>query len=80
MTEPADIPISALIVPVTPLQQNCTLVWCTKTLKAAVIDPGGETDRLRRIIAERGLVLDRIWVTHGHADHAGGVQALREAS
>lgn len=80
MVASAPAPISALIVPVTPLQQNCTLVWCLATLKAAVIDPGGETDRILQIIAERGLQLDRIWVTHGHADHAGGVQQLREAA
>ena len=80
MTVSAHIPISALIVPVTPLQQNCTLVWCVATHKAAVIDPGGETDRVLRVIEERGLVLDRIWVTHGHADHAGGVQRLCEAA
>ena len=80
MTASVQLPISALIVPVTPLQQNCTLVWCTATLKAAVIDPGGETDRLLQLIQEHGLHLDRIWVTHGHADHAGGVQRLREAA
>jgi glyoxylase-like metal-dependent hydrolase (beta-lactamase superfamily II) len=73
-------PLSALIAPVTPLQQNCTVVWCTATMKAAVIDPGGEVDRLLRILADQGLQLEKIWVTHGHADHAGGVQALREAT
>jgi glyoxylase-like metal-dependent hydrolase (beta-lactamase superfamily II) len=69
-----------MIVPVTPLQQNCTLVWCTKTNKAAVIDPGGEVERILKIVKDQGLKLDKIWVTHGHADHAGGVQALREAT
>jgi glyoxylase-like metal-dependent hydrolase (beta-lactamase superfamily II) len=73
-------PLSALIAPVTPLQQNCTVVWCTATNKAAVIDPGGEVERLLQILAEQGLELEKIWVTHGHADHAGGVQALREAT
>jgi glyoxylase-like metal-dependent hydrolase (beta-lactamase superfamily II) len=73
-------PLSALIAPVTPLQQNCTVVWCTATNRAAVIDPGGEVDRLLQILAEQGLELEKIWVTHGHADHAGGVQALREAT
>lgn len=77
---PSPLAIGALIVPVTPLQQNCTLVWCAKTKKAAVIDPGGEIDKLLRIVEERGLDLEKIWVTHGHADHAGGVQALRMAT
>ena len=72
--------ISAVIAPVTPFQQNCTVVWCRNTLKAAVIDPGGEIERILHIVAEQGLTLDKIWITHGHADHAGGADALREAS
>lgn len=74
----SDAPIGAMIAPVTPLQQNCTIVWCTKTKKAALIDPGGEAPRLLAAIAELGLTLDRIWVTHGHTDHAGAVQTIRE--
>ncbi len=62
------------------MRQNCTIVWCAKTNKAAVIDPGGEVPRLLKIIHERGLALEKIWVTHGHADHAGGVEALRQAT
>jgi hydroxyacylglutathione hydrolase len=77
---PSSTPISALVVPVTPLQQNCTFVWCARTMKAAVIDPGGEVERLLKIVEERGLQLEKIWVTHGHADHAGGVEALRRAT
>jgi hydroxyacylglutathione hydrolase len=73
-------PIQALIAPVTALQQNCTVVWCARTNKAAVIDPGGEVPRLLAAIAERGLTLEKIWVTHGHADHAGGVAALKDAT
>src|SRR4051812_8876521 len=70
-------PIQALIAPVTPLQQNCTLVWCAKTRKAAVIDPGGEVDRLLAVLEERGLELEKIWITHGHLDHAGGAHELK---
>jgi hydroxyacylglutathione hydrolase len=73
-----EMPIGAMIAPVTPLQQNCTLVWCTKTKKAALIDPGGEAPRLLAAVKELGLTLDRIWVTHGHTDHAGAVQTIRE--
>ena len=75
---PSPLPIGALIAPVTPLQQNCTIVWCAKTLKAAVIDPGGEVPRLLEAIAQKGLTLEKIWVTHGHLDHAGGTAALQE--
>ncbi|WP_269713568.1 MBL fold metallo-hydrolase [Caulobacter sp. NIBR2454] len=70
-------PIRAVIAPVTPLQQNCTIVWCTKTKKAAVIDPGGEVPRLRQALESQGLTLEKIWITHGHLDHAGGAATLK---
>ena len=70
-------PIRAIIAPVTPLQQNCTIVWCTKTMKAAIIDPGGEVDRLQAILEKQGLTLEKIWITHGHLDHAGGTAELK---
>ena len=71
-------PIQALIAPVTPLQQNCTLVWCAKSNKAALIDPGGEVDRLLAIVKERGLELEKILITHGHLDHAGGAHEIKQ--
>jgi glyoxylase-like metal-dependent hydrolase (beta-lactamase superfamily II) len=80
MTQTLEPPIKALVVPVTPLQQNCTIVWCTRTMKAAVIDPGGEIPRLLGVIADKGLTLEKIWITHGHLDHAGGTAALKEAT
>jgi glyoxylase-like metal-dependent hydrolase (beta-lactamase superfamily II) len=73
-------PIRAMIAPVTPLQQNCTIVWCVKTMKAAVIDPGGEVPRLLKGIADQGLTVEKIWITHGHMDHAGGAAALKAAT
>ncbi|HEV2675932.1 MAG TPA: MBL fold metallo-hydrolase [Aliidongia sp.] len=69
----------AMIVPVTPLQQNCTLLWCEATARAVVIDPGGDLERVHAAIAQAGVTVDRIWLTHGHIDHAGGAEALREA-
>ena len=74
------MPIAAVIAPVTPLQQNCTIVWCTKTLKAAIIDPGGEVPRLLEALKANGLTLEKIWITHGHLDHAGGTAALQAAT
>ena len=74
------LPICALIAPVTPLQQNCTLVWCAKTAKAAVIDPGGEPERLLAALKEHGLTLEKIWVTHGHLDHARATSAIKAAT
>jgi glyoxylase-like metal-dependent hydrolase (beta-lactamase superfamily II) len=73
-------PIRALVAPVTPLQQNCTIVWCAKTKKAAVIDPGGEVPRLLAALEQHGLTLEKIWITHGHLDHAGGAAALQAAT
>lgn len=64
------------IVPVTAFDQNCTIFWCEKTRQAAVIDPGGDLDRIRRALAAENLTLASILVTHGHIDHAGAVAAL----
>lgn len=77
VTETEGPPIRAVIAPVTPLQQNCTIVWCAKTKKAAVIDPGGEVPRVLGAIEAQGLTLEKIWVTHGHLDHAGGTADLK---
>jgi hydroxyacylglutathione hydrolase len=63
-------------IPVTPFQQNCSIVWCDETLEAAVIDPGGELDRLLAAVQELGVTLTHIWQTHAHIDHAGGTAEL----
>ncbi|WP_374675787.1 MBL fold metallo-hydrolase [Ideonella sp.] len=63
-------------LPVTPFQQNCSLVWCDETNEAALIDPGGEVERLKAAVAERGLTLKALWLTHAHIDHAGGTGTL----
>jgi glyoxylase-like metal-dependent hydrolase (beta-lactamase superfamily II) len=78
-TAPAPV-IRALVAPVTPLQQNCTIVWCAKTRKAAAIDPGGEVPRLLEALKQHDLTLEKIWITHGHLDHAGGTAALKQAT
>lgn len=64
------------IVPVTPFEQNCTVLWCEETRRAAVVDPGGDIDRILAELEQAGLNLEKILVTHGHIDHAGGVAAL----
>lgn len=66
------------IVPVTPLQQNCSLVWSEATRHALLVDPGGEADKLLGALEQLGLTLTRIWLTHGHLDHAGAAAELRE--
>jgi glyoxylase-like metal-dependent hydrolase (beta-lactamase superfamily II) len=70
-------PISCAVIPVTPLQQNCSLLWCTATRRAAVIDPGGDIPRILAAIEKAGVTVEKILLTHGHIDHAGGVVALR---
>jgi glyoxylase-like metal-dependent hydrolase (beta-lactamase superfamily II) len=66
------------IVPVTPLEQNCTLLYCAETMRAAVVDPGGDVPRILAAVEKYGLAVERILVTHGHVDHAGGVAELAE--
>ena len=71
-----DVPVSAGILPVTPYQQNCSLIWCPASMKGAVIDPGGELPRIEHAIAAKGVTIEKILLTHGHMDHAGGAAAL----
>ena len=66
------------IVPVTPFEQNCSLLWCEETRRAAVVDPGGDVARILRAVEEEGLSLEKVLVTHGHIDHAGAVAELSE--
>jgi glyoxylase-like metal-dependent hydrolase (beta-lactamase superfamily II) len=65
-----------LTVPVTPFEQNCSIVWCSDTLSAAVIDPGGDLPRLLDAVKKLGVKLEQIWLTHAHIDHAGGTAEL----
>lgn len=71
-------PLRVVIVPVTPLQQNCTVVWCTATMKAAVVDPGGDLPRIRAAVAQAGVTVEKILLTHGHIDHAGMARPLAD--
>ncbi len=71
--------VRAAIVPVAPFQQNCTMLWCAKTMRAAVIDPGGDLEQVRQAIAETKVTVEKIWLTHGHIDHVGGADELRQS-
>jgi hydroxyacylglutathione hydrolase len=71
--------LKAAIVPVTPFQQNCTILWQEPSKRAAVIDPGGEVPRILEAIRKLDVRVERILLTHGHIDHAGGAATLQEA-
>lgn len=64
-------PMRAAVIPVTPLQQNCTLLWCTETMRGAFVDPGGDLEKLRAAAKQHGVTIEKILVTHGHIDHCG---------
>ena len=66
------------IIPVTPFQQNCSLVWDTQTMRGALVDAGGEIERLLGRVKHHGVTLEKLLVTHGHLDHASAVAELAE--
>ena len=64
------------IIPVTPFQQNSTLVWNEETMVGASIDPGGDIDQILSMRDEVGMTIEKIFLTHGHLDHASGTVNL----
>lgn len=71
-------PLRAAIIPVTPLQQNCSLIWCTRTMRGAFVDAGGDLPKLKAAAAQAGVTIEKLLVTHGHIDHCGGTGILAE--
>ena len=71
-------PLKVTVIPVTPFAQNCSIVACTATNRAAIVDPGGDVARLRAAIDELKVTPEKILLTHGHIDHAGGAAELSE--
>ncbi len=70
--------LKAAILPVTPFQQNCTLLWNETTMRGAVSDPGGDLDRIMQTVEELGITLEKVLLTHGHLDHASAAGELAE--
>jgi len=78
MTATPEDRLKAAIVHVTPFEQNCTLIWDEATKRGAVVDPGGDVERIEAAIAQVGLTVEKIVLTHGHLDHVGGAVELRD--
>ncbi|MCG8506661.1 MAG: MBL fold metallo-hydrolase [Sphingomonadales bacterium] len=72
------MPLKASIIQVTPFVQNCTLLWDDATMVGAVVDPGGNVERITNEIDKQGVTVEKILLTHGHLDHAGGAAELAE--
>ena len=71
--------LNAGVVPVTPFQQNCTILFDTDDKTGVVVDPGGDVDQILAALSDNGIKASAIWLTHGHIDHAGGAMELKEA-
>ncbi|WP_416358332.1 MBL fold metallo-hydrolase [Aureimonas phyllosphaerae] len=71
--------LAAEIVPVTPFQQNCCILYDDGEKSAVVVDPGGDVERIETAVKRLGVTVEAIWITHGHIDHAGGAMDLKDA-
>ncbi|MEX2480540.1 MAG: MBL fold metallo-hydrolase [Gammaproteobacteria bacterium] len=72
------VPIERRVIPVTPFQQNSSLLWCADTGLGVVIDPGGDLDRIVAAVAHHGVNVCKVLLTHAHLDHAGGARRLAD--
>jgi hydroxyacylglutathione hydrolase len=79
MTAPEATRLNAAIVPVTPFQQNCALLWDDATKVGCVVDPGGDVPHILDAIKQVGIKVEKILLTHGHLDHVGGAMELKAA-
>ncbi len=70
--------LSAIIVPVTLFQQNCTILFDAETRHGVVVDPGGDVEKIATALAANKITLEAVWITHGHLDHAGGAMEMKE--
>lgn len=70
--------LNAIVVPVTPFQQNCTILFDAEEKTGVVVDPGGDVDRIVEALKQNGISPQAIWLTHGHIDHAGGAMDLKD--
>lgn len=64
------------IIPVTAFQENCSIIWCEKTMAGTIVDPGGEFELLVKAVEKLNINITKILLTHGHLDHVGAAKAL----
>jgi len=65
--------LKVIIIPVTPLEQNCSLLFDPESEKGVIVDPGGDVEKIAAIVAQHNVTVEEIWLTHSHFDHCGGV-------
>jgi hydroxyacylglutathione hydrolase len=80
MPVPGSPALRIAVVPVTPFQQNCSILWDAATMRGAVVDPGGDLDAVLAVVAREGVTLEKILLTHAHVDHAGATAELKRRS
>ena len=68
--------MKVIVIPVTPYEQNCSLIICEETKKAAIVDPGGDVERILSIVEKQAVTVGKVILTHGHLDHVGGTEAV----
>ena len=66
-------------MPVTPFQQNCTILFDMDDKHGVIVDPGGDIDKVLAVLKDNAITAEAIWITHGHIDHAGGAMELKGA-
>lgn len=70
--------LKVMIAPVTPFQQNCSIIWCDETMQGAAVDPGGDFDHLQAAIDQQGIQVAKVLLTHGHVDHASAAGTMAD--
>jgi glyoxylase-like metal-dependent hydrolase (beta-lactamase superfamily II) len=73
-----DAMLKVMIAPVTRFQQNCSIVWCDETMEGTAVDPGGDFDMLKEAIAQQGIKVTKVLLTHGHVDHASAAGTMAD--
>lgn len=71
--------MKVIVIPVTPYEQNCSLIICEETKTAAIVDPGGDVARILSVVEKHGVSVDKVLLTHGHLDHVGGTEAIAKS-